>query len=61
MDVTVEIKNTISIELSLQAPVHVSGEITAGSCPIINSIYGGDAGDDSQFTPINGLLNGGTA
>lgn len=30
-------------------------------CPIITEIDGGNSGNDSQFTPINGNLDGGGA
>ncbi len=33
----------------------------ADACPLIFSIDGGNSGDDSQYQPVNGYLNGGNA
>jgi hypothetical protein len=42
-------------EASLQLNVYAEG----GAVPVITEIDGGDSGNDSQFTPINGVLDGG--
>lgn len=49
--------NALEAEASLQVNFSSSG----GVCPIISEIDGGDAGDNSQFQPINGNLDGGGA
>ena len=48
---------------SLEAEAELQLNITAmdGDCPLITEIDGGDSGDDAQFQPINGNLDGGDA
>ncbi|HMT30415.1 MAG TPA: hypothetical protein PKD91_14165 [Bacteroidia bacterium] len=48
---------------SLTAEAQLQVNITAeeGTCPIITEIDGGNSGNDSQFGPINGNLDGGGA
>jgi len=38
-------------------PIQISSDV---EIPIITDIDGGDSGPDDQFTPINGLLDGGS-
>lgn len=45
-----------TFEISLPVNI-IPGE---GTCPVITEIDGGNSGNDSQFTSINGNLDGGT-
>lgn len=45
--------------LLAEAELNVNLIVETSEIPIIDEIDGGDFSDDSQFGPINGLLNGG--
>jgi len=52
------ILNTIyTSEAQLEINIYAEG----GEIPVITEIDGGNSGSDDQFTPINGLLEGGGA
>ena len=46
--------------LLAESELNVTLIVETSEIPIINEIDGGDFSDDTQFGPINGLLNGGS-
>jgi hypothetical protein len=49
----------MAVDFDISLDVNI--EVGAGECPLITEIDGGNSGNDSQFTPINGNLDGGGA
>ncbi len=54
-----EAEATLITSFSAVAQLQVNVYAEGGVVPVITEIDGGDSGSDLQFSPINGLLNGG--
>lgn len=63
VNVTVKLNSQISASATFnnRMAAQVAVVTSVAICPTIDQIDGGDSGDDTQFSVVNGVLDGGGA